>query len=124
MQRELEEVSFVARITVLSVFFLFASLLCPHLWNKSAANGNRSAWWYDYVPFGELSDCMHPQHTCSAQLQPTTILSTTAQFVNRVHEGTGCSQTYHKFSVKRICLGKVSVCWMLVECGIVACVCV
>lgn len=58
MQHELVEVAFVARITVLSVFFLFASLLCPHLWNEAAANGNRSAWWCNYVPFGELSDCV------------------------------------------------------------------
>lgn len=57
MQCELVEVSLVACITVLSVFFLFASLLCPHLRNEAAADGNRSAWWYNYVPTGELSDC-------------------------------------------------------------------
>lgn len=59
VQHELVEVLFVARITVLSVFFLFASLLCPHLRNEAAANGNRSAMCH-LENFANVCFCSQP----------------------------------------------------------------
>lgn len=120
VQHKPVEVSFLACITVLSVFFLFASLLCPHLQQEAAADGSLSARWQNSAIWRTVwlwAFGLHPQHYNSTRLQPTTILSTTTTLlVSWVHEVQPDSQTCHKF----ICLVKVRY-WILgSECGLCA----
>lgn len=90
VQHKPVEVSFLACITVLSVFFLFASLLCPHLQQEAAADGSLSARWYNSAIWRTVwlwAFGLHLQHYNSTRLQPTTILSTTTTLlVSWVHE--------------------------------------
>lgn len=92
MQREPVEEQLVARITDLSVFFLFASLPRPHLRNEAAADGNRLSWWFysNYAPTEELSDCR--LLVCNRSVL-TTMLSTITRLIKSRFKFAGYSHT-------------------------------
>lgn len=121
VQHKPVEVSFLACITVLSVFFLFASLLCPHLQQEAAASTTE--------PISSVVELRHLENrlivgfwsTPAALQQHAT--ATNNYIINNNNTacqlgswGTTSSQTCHKF----ICLVKVRY-WILgSECGLCA----